>query len=122
MSSWGDSHGDTRGPEHHDHKDKIRLDMESLDKNVTGELKDSYTFSLRSGLKFRNEKNGLLVALSLNGFFVNGLGSRIVQLFRDKLSVSVHDIKTLCKTQAISEAVGLNFLRKLLLFGLVTSN
>jgi len=95
--------------------------LEPIDINLTNEFRDDYTFALRSGLKFREEKDGMMIALSLNGFFVNRLGSQFLKLFRDKTAVSVNEIKRMCKSLCISQEAGLDFLRKLLLLGLVTS-
>ncbi len=121
MTMWTDSHGDDRGPDHHDHSSKIRIDMEPVDINISNEFQDDYSFTLRSGLKFREEKNGMIVALSLNGFFVNCLGAQFIEHFRDEVNVSVREIKMMCERIGISKEAGLSFLRKLLLLGLVTS-
>ena len=119
MSAWGDAHGDDRGSDHHDHYKGIKIDMKPVDINVINELKDNCKFMLRQGLKFREEKSGLIIALSLNGFFVNHAGSHFLKFFRENDNFSVDDVRRISKNLGISEGVGLNYLRKLLLFGLV---
>jgi len=119
MSAWGDAHGDDRGPAHHDHSSGIRIDVKPVDINIINEPKDNCKFILRQGLKFREEKNGLIIALSLNGFFVNHAGSFFLKFFRENANFSIDDVRKISKNLGISEEAGLAFLRKLLLFGLV---
>lgn len=122
-SAWSDNHDHTRGPEHHDHSSGIRIDIKSVDLNMINELGDNYNikFMLCPGLKFREEKDGLIVALSLNCFFVNYTGSLFLKFFRDNNNFSLNDVIRTSKNIEISEDSGLNFFRKLLLFGLVVA-
>ena len=119
ISAWSDAHGDARGPEHHDHSKGIGIDMKPVDINIINELKDNCKFMLRQGLKFREEKSGLIIALSLNGFFVNHAGSHFLKFFRENDNFSIDDVRRISKNLGIFEEAGLNYLRKLLLFGLV---
>lgn len=119
MSAWSDAHGDDRGPDHHDHSSGIRIDVKPVDINIIDEPKDNCKFILRQGLKFREEKNGLIIALSLNGFFVNHAGSLFLKFFRENAIFSIDDVRKISNNLGISEEAVLGFLRKLLLFGLV---
>lgn len=123
VSSWDDPHGNQRGgDEHHnhsthDHHDD-KLQIKPADINIINELKEDYKFMLRPSLKFREERNGSIVALSLNGFFVNNTGSHFLKILRDNAIFSIDDIRKISKKLGISEDAGLKFLRKLLIFGL----
>lgn len=118
-STWSDAHGDARGPDHHNHSKGIGIDMKLADIDIINELKDNCKFMLRQGLKFREEKSGLIIALSLNGFFVNHAGSHFLKFFRENDNFSINDVKRISKNLGIFEEAGLNYFRKLLLLGLV---
>lgn len=118
-SAWSDTHGDNRGPDHHNHSSGITIDMKPINVDKINKLNDVDRFIIRPGLKFREEKNGLIIALSLNGFFVNSIGSVFLRFFREKLNFSLKDVKLLSTQLGLPEETGVRFLKKLLLFGIV---
>ena len=84
--------------------------------NSKGEVKDDCTFMMQDGLKMREEKNGCLISQNNTAYFVNNKGARLLNLFGS--CVRLGDIKMLCEKHGISNRIGMEFFRRLVIFGL----
>jgi hypothetical protein len=85
----------------------------------TGELKEEYIFTF-PGLekfKFREEKNGVLIGKGSAAYFLNNMGFNFLKNFRNKVTVS--DVKEICKQFNVPEEAGLEFIKRLVLFGIL---
>lgn len=118
-SEWSDPHGDDRGPDHHNHSSGIKIDIKPTNVDKINKLGEDDKFIIRPGLKFREEGDGLIIALSLNGFFVNHTGSIYLKFFSENPNFSINNVELISNKLGISKEIGLKFLKKLLLFGIV---
>jgi hypothetical protein len=86
---------------------------------LTGELKEEYTFTFPGLEKFkiREEKNGVLIGKGSAAYFINNVGFNFLKNFRNKVTVS--DVKEVCKQFNVPEEAGLEFVKWLVIFGIL---
>jgi hypothetical protein len=119
-SSWSDGHGDSRGPDHHDHSSGIRVDVEPSNFELTGVIDEDCLIVLRDEVKFREEGDGLLVALGFNGFFINQKGKEIIEVVQSTRKVPFRTFKNILSDIGVEEDAGISFIQKLAVFGLLS--
>ncbi len=106
--SWSDHH--------HGHSTVYRSGIELKDVlNLVEDLKENYKFALQKGLRFRKEKNGMVIAQGRNAYFVNDKGSELLKELKNHI-VTVRDIRRISKKLSIAEQKGLEFFKKLIVF------
>ena len=105
--SWGDHH--------HSHSTVYRsgIDLKKILKLIE-DIKDDYKFKISKSLKFRKEKKGTVIAHGRNAYFINNIGSDLINKIRN--IITIKDIRNMCKNQRISEQAGINFFKKLIIF------
>lgn len=119
-SGWADVHGDYRNTGHHDHSEKKASNLEPLNAELLRELKDDHAFSIREGVRFRDEGNYLIAALEFNGFVINTTGKQLLSSCLQTNSImTIGHFKAICRSLRISEQSGLDFLKRLYVFGLI---
>lgn len=121
FSEWSDSHGNAGGgPEHHNHSATSKVNLEPLNEELMINLKDDYMFRLRKEVKLREEGDYLLLSLGFFGYVINSIGKRLIDFCRTQYALTIKDFKEICKKTGVPEQSGLNFLKRLYIFGLVT--
>lgn len=107
--------------EHHDqhwhHGGSSRLENKGGVLNLVNKLPESLTFILPNKLNFRKEKNGFVVWVHRSAYFVNDIGRQFLQSFVNPVTIA--DVKRICKQLDISEQAGLDFFKKLIIFGVL---
>ncbi|MCL0059977.1 hypothetical protein M1O20_05815 [Dehalococcoidia bacterium] len=87
--------------------------------SLMGEVKDDCIFLMRPELKMREEEDGRLIWQNNTVYFVNNKGARLLNLLGNRIRVG--DIKMLCEKHGISNRAAMEFLRRLVVFGLYRS-
>ncbi len=106
--SWSDHH--------HGHSTVYRSGIKLKDVlNLVEDLKENYKFALQKGLRFRKEKNGMVIAQGRNAYVVNDRGSELLKELKNHI-VTVRDIRRISKKLSIAEQKGLEFFKKLIVF------
>jgi hypothetical protein len=107
-SSWSDHH--------HSHSTvyRSRVDFKDI-LSLIEDLKEDYTFMLQEGLRFRKEKNGIVIPQGRNAYFVNDKGTGFLRELKNRV-ITIRDIRETCKKLDISEQTGLNFFKTLIIF------
>jgi hypothetical protein len=106
--SWDDHH--------HSHSTVYRSGVDFKDiLNLIEELKEYYTFKLQEGLRFRKEKNGMVIPQGRNAYFVNNKGTEFLRELKSRV-ITVRDIRETCEKLNISEQTGLDFFKMLIIF------
>ena len=106
--SWSDHH--------HGHSTVYRSGIKLKDVlNMVEDLKEDYKFALQKGLRIRKEKNGMVIAQGRNAYFVNDIGSKLLEELKNN-TVTVRDVRRICKKLSVAEQKGLEFFKKLIIF------
>ncbi|RLG17694.1 hypothetical protein DRN63_02675 [Nanoarchaeota archaeon] len=108
IGSWSDHH--------HGHSTVYRSGIKLKDVlNMVEDLKEDYKFALQKGLRIRKEKNGMVIAQGRNAYFVNDIGSKLLEELKNN-TVTVRDVRRICKKLSVAEQKGLEFFKKLIIF------